>query len=91
MTNCTNHTEAIEAGGEGAAERRQHETEPGCAVRAAIDAGELDPDRLTRWRKLKSEDAHNSETIAEARQRGRKFSKMVKSTMKAKRARRGER
>ncbi|MBA84632.1 ribosome small subunit-dependent GTPase A [Thalassobius sp. S69A] len=69
----------------------QHETEPGCAVRAAIDAGELDPDRLTRWRKLKSEDAHNSETIAEARQRGRKFSKMVKSTMKAKRARRGER
>lgn len=68
----------------------QHETEPGCAIRAAIDADELDEDRLERWRKLKDEDARNSETIAEARARGRKFSKMTKSVMKAKRARRGE-
>lgn len=68
----------------------QHETEPGCAIRAAIDSGDLDEDRLERWRKLKDEDARNSETVAEARQRGRKFSKMAKSVMKAKRARRGE-
>ena len=68
----------------------QHETEPGCAVRKAIDAGEIDEDRLERWRKLKQEDAINSETVAEARARGRKFSKMAKSVMKAKRARRGD-
>lgn len=66
-----------------------HETEPGCAIRGAIDNGDLDPSRLDRWRKLMAEDAHNSETIAESRDRGRKFSKMVRNTMKAKKARRG--
>jgi ribosome biogenesis GTPase len=68
----------------------QHRTEPGCAVQRAVEAGTLDPERLERWRKLVDEDTHNSETIADARERGRKFSKMVKSTMKAKKARRGE-
>src|SRR5690606_8174304 len=29
-----------------------HETEPGCAVRAAVADGELDEQRVTRWRKL---------------------------------------
>lgn len=32
-----------------------HEHEPGCAVRAAVAAGTLDPDRLARWRKLSDE------------------------------------
>jgi len=32
-----------------------HETEPGCAVRAAIDAGELDEERLRDRRKLERE------------------------------------
>lgn len=68
----------------------QHQSEPGCKVRAAIDAGDLDPDRLDRWRKLRDEDARNSETLADARARGRKFSKMAKTVLKAKRARRGE-
>ncbi|MGH1354593.1 MAG: ribosome small subunit-dependent GTPase A [Thalassovita sp.] len=68
----------------------QHETEPGCLILAAIDAGELDADRLERWRKLKDEDQRNSESVAESRSRGRKFSKMVKSAMKAKRGRRGQ-
>jgi ribosome biogenesis GTPase len=34
-----------------------HAHEPGCAVRAAIGAGELDPRRLERWRKLHDESA----------------------------------
>lgn len=68
----------------------QHQTEPGCAVRRALETGELDPNRLERWRKLVDEDARNSETIAESRERGRKFSKMVKSVKKAKSAKRGE-
>ncbi len=61
-----------------------HETEPGCAVTAAIAAGTLDPDRLRRWRKLRAEDRRNSETIAEARARDKGFGKMVKGAMKRK-------
>ncbi|WP_417259691.1 ribosome small subunit-dependent GTPase A [Celeribacter sp.] len=67
-----------------------HDTEPGCKVRAAIEDGTLDIERVERWRKLREEDERNSETVAEARDRGRKFSKMAKSVMKAKKARRGE-
>lgn len=62
-----------------------HETEPGCAVQAAIEQGSLDPDRLRRWRKLRAEDVRNSETIAQARARGKDFGKMVKGVMKRKR------
>lgn len=59
-----------------------HETEPGCAVKAAVAAGDLDKGRLARWQKLRREDAHNVETLAEAHAKGRKFSKMVKSIMR---------
>ncbi len=59
-----------------------HETEPGCAVRAEIDAGRLDPDRLARWQKLREEDARNARSIAEAHARNRAFGKMVKKIKK---------
>ena len=62
-----------------------HEAEPGCAVQMAIDAGELDEDRLRRWKKLLAEDRRNSETLAEARARDKGFGKMVKGVMKRKR------
>lgn len=32
-----------------------HDDEPGCAIRAALDAGDLDPDRLFRWQDLQEE------------------------------------
>jgi ribosome biogenesis GTPase len=32
-----------------------HDTEPGCAVKAALDSGELDPGRLRSWQKLRRE------------------------------------
>ena len=32
-----------------------HETEPGCAIKAAIDTGTLDPERLRSYRKLQRE------------------------------------
>lgn len=59
----------------------RHETEPGCAVTAAIDNGTLDPKRLHRWRKLALEDRHNTQTIAERRTREKAFGKMVKNTV----------
>ena len=53
-----------------------HETEPGCAVRAAIEAGELDADRLRSFRTLQGEAAHErrrSDALAE--QADRRLSK----------------
>ncbi|HTM79916.1 ribosome small subunit-dependent GTPase A [Asticcacaulis sp.] len=37
-----------------------HAHEPGCAVRAAVAAGSLPEDRLTRWRKLLEENISNT-------------------------------
>lgn len=62
----------------------RHETEPGCAVRAAIDDGSVDPARLARLRKLQAEDAFNSATLAERREKERAFGKLVRSAVGAK-------
>lgn len=66
-----------------------HEAEPGCAVQAAIDDGELDAERLTRFRKLQSEDRRNTETIAERRARDRVLGQMYKSVQSGKRQLKG--
>lgn len=63
----------------------RHETEPDCAIRAALEAGEIDAARLARWEKLRREDRRNSETLAEAHDRDRRFGKMVKGVMREKR------
>lgn len=68
-----------------------HETEPACAVQAAITAGTLDAERLRRYRKLLSEDRRNTETIAERRSRDKNFGKMVKSVMADKQKDKGNR
>ncbi len=62
----------------------QHDTEPGCAVREAIENGALEEDRYRRWCKLNAENERNSQTIAQARAKDKSFSKMVKQTMKGK-------
>jgi len=64
-----------------------HQGEPGCAVFAAIECGDLDPDRLKRFRKLIAENAKNQASIAERRSSDRAFGKMVKGAMKAKQGR----
>jgi ribosome biogenesis GTPase / thiamine phosphate phosphatase len=66
----------------------QHETEPGCAIRGAIEDGRLDAVRLARWRKLMAEDAHNSASLAERRTKDREFGKMVRRVMKESKTRR---
>ncbi len=67
-----------------------HETEPGCAIRAAIETGTLETTRFRRWRKLAAEEAHNSESLAQRHARSRAFGKMAKRAMKEKLSRRGE-
>ena len=66
-----------------------HESEPGCAVQAAIENGDLDPDRLHRYRKLQSEDRRNSESIAERRSRDKSLGKMYKTVLSGKRQEKG--
>ncbi len=41
-----------------------HAHEPGCAVQSAIAAGTLDPARLDRWRKLKTENQTNTPVLS---------------------------
>jgi len=67
-----------------------HASEPGCAVQAAIEAGELEANRLQRWQKLLAEEAHNIETPAETRAKNRKFGKMVKGGKARGAAKRGD-
>ncbi len=68
-----------------------HETEPGCKVRAAIEAGTLDAARLERWRKLAAEERHNTATLAERRAQQKDFGKMIKTVTKAHKGRKGRR
>lgn len=66
-----------------------HASEPGCAVRAAVEEGALDEARLHRYHKLQAEDRRNTETLAERRARDRGFGKMIKSVMADKRREKG--
>ncbi len=66
-----------------------HEAEPGCAVQAAIADGALDGERLRRYRKLRSEDRRNTETLAERRSRDRSLGKLYKSILAGKRHEKG--
>ena len=61
-----------------------HQQEPGCAILAALENGELQEDRLRRWQKLVAEERHNSESLAERRSRDRAFGKMVRQAQNAK-------
>lgn len=55
----------------------KHEAEPGCALQAALAAGDITPDRFARWTKLHAEDsAHRDHQIASrarAKPTSRKF------------------
>lgn len=62
----------------------RHEGEPGCAVEGAMATGALDPERLRRFRKLVAEDARNSASIHERRQRERGFGKLVREATRIK-------
>ena len=56
-----------------------HDGEPGCAVKAAVEKGELSSRRLDNYKKLLREETHNSATLAERRAKDRAFTKMVNS------------
>lgn len=58
----------------------RHQSEPGCAVRVALDVGDLDPDRFRAYRKLERE-AHRAELANDAVARKaerRKWTSMIR-------------
>ena len=65
----------------------QHDSEPGCAVKIAIESGELAVRRLANYRKLMREQAFNSASLAEKRARDKDFGKMIKSVLSEKNSR----
>lgn len=67
-----------------------HESEPGCAVRAALEEGVLDPRRLESYRKLKREEARHTETVAETRERFRAQGRRNRKVMQLRNKRRDD-
>jgi ribosome biogenesis GTPase len=63
----------------------RHESEPGCAIRAAVDDGRIDRDRIDRWRKLRREDTRASEVLHERHERERAFGRLVRNAIDFKR------
>ena len=61
-----------------------HVSEPGCAVLAALERGDIDAARLGRWRKLVAEDRHNTASLAQRRSKDKAFGKMIKQVKKLK-------
>lgn len=62
-----------------------HQSEPGCAVQAAVESGTLDDRRFRSYLKLISEQAHNAKSLRQRRYESRKQGQFYKSVMSAKR------
>ena len=62
----------------------KHENEPGCAVRTALEAGELDGDHYHNYLKLKRETQFNEASYLERRKKDREFGKHIKTVLKGK-------
>jgi ribosome biogenesis GTPase len=57
----------------------KHEKEPGCAVRAAVDAGELESARLASWSKLGGEISRAGESALARRERKQHDASMARA------------
>lgn len=64
-----------------------HEAEPGCAVQAALQSGELEPEKWAHYRKLLAEQRRNL-SEHERRRRERQFGRLVREGLQLKRRRR---
>jgi ribosome biogenesis GTPase len=59
-----------------------HTSEPGCSVRAALEAGELDAGHYENFLKLRSESQYLQMSYAEKRKKEKDFGKFIKSVKK---------
>lgn len=62
-----------------------HQSEPGCAIKSAVEQGDITAARLARWHKLMAEERFNSASLAERRSNDKAFGKMIKSIKKTSR------
>lgn len=62
-----------------------HTKEPGCAVLAAVESGDLDEKALDNFLKMEREQEHYGATVAERRRKDKAFGKMAKNIIKHKR------
>lgn len=60
----------------------RHASEPGCAVRAAVERHDLDAGRLRNYLKLSKEAAFHDLSYLERRQKAREFGRMARSVPK---------
>jgi len=67
-----------------------HESEPGCAVLKAIDEDKIEIRRLNNYKKLLRENALATATLAEKRQQGKDFARMVKEVKRIKQSKHAE-
>ncbi len=67
----------------------RHETEPGCAVRKAIEDGELDERRFENYSKLDREQAFNAASMVERRAAGKSTSQYHKRVQNESRKHKG--
>ncbi|KEP68845.1 GTP-binding protein EngC [Thioclava dalianensis] len=59
-----------------------HDTEPGCAIKNAVERGEIAPDRLARWTKLVAEERFNSASLSERKSDGKALRKAIRAIQK---------
>lgn len=59
-----------------------HEREPGCAVRAAVESGELSNERYSNYIKLKKESEYYEMSYLDKRKKDRDFGRFIKSVKK---------
>jgi len=65
-----------------------HESEPGCAVRQAVESGDIDTRRLQNYLKLLRENERHSASLAEQRSRDRAFGRLARQVMAFKKSQR---
>jgi ribosome biogenesis GTPase len=59
-----------------------HTKEPGCAIREAIESGELNAEHYQSYLKLKAESEFNEMSYVDKRKKDKAFGKMVKTVLK---------
>jgi len=59
-----------------------HEQEPGCAIRAAVESGELSEDRYYSYIKLKKESEYYEMSYLDKRKKDKAFGRFIKSAKK---------
>jgi ribosome biogenesis GTPase / thiamine phosphate phosphatase len=59
-----------------------HEQEPGCAVRAAVESGELEEGRYASYMKLRKESEYNEMSYLDKRKKDKAFGRFIKVAKK---------